>query len=379
MSKRPDLTALMSGQALLVEEALCVNVRSRTESCQACADSCSVDALALTIDSVDVDSDRCTGCGACLPACPAGVLSLSGFSPRRFVEMLGRAEAVHLHCSASRDGGGGVVIPCHKVLDARLIAAACANGTREFLLHGLDRCQACDKGDAVPAMEAAQQQLDDWFGEEATPLLIAAEGDAGDAGERRHENQPQMSRRNFLRFAGVQALSSATEWLVPEDEEEEDPLAGIYPVELGQQQAVVYQSLLAEHVADLPWATRELPWRGRTLSESCSACLSCGQRCPSGALQAEEQKAGQGISFEPALCTDCGLCTHVCPMEAVEPHRLTEPAQVLAPRSILVYRQTMDCGHCGHTFLPESPQQLLCAVCRNEQELDDEWLAMLEE
>ncbi len=379
MSKRPDMSSVWSGEALLIDEELCLNLRGRTLSCNSCADACNVDALDLTEDAIELNSESCTGCGACLPSCPAGVLQLSGFSPRRFVEVLESKDEAHIHCSASTDKGGGVVIPCHRVLDARLIAAAFASGgTNTFHLHGLTHCEACDKGNAIDYVTEVQQQLEYWFGEEA-PQLVLAEECITVEGDRQYQNQPQMSRRNFLRFAGVQALESATQWLVPIEEEEETlALQGFYQGEVDRQQAEVYQSLLAEHVAELPWTTTELPWRSRTLNDECSACLSCGQRCPTGALQAEESQAGRGISFEPVLCTDCGLCTQLCPMNAVEPHPVANVDEVVAPRTLLMYRHQKECSQCRHPFIPQTETETLCLTCSNEQELDDEWMAMLE-
>jgi ferredoxin len=379
MSKRPDMSSLWSGDALLIDEELCLNLRGRTLSCNSCADVCSVDALELTEDAIELNSDACTGCGACLPSCPAGVLRLSGFSPRRFVDVLESKEEAHIHCSASTDKGEGIVIPCHRVLDARFVAAAFASGTDTFHLHGLSHCETCNKGNAIDYVTDEQHRLEQWFGKEAAPQLVFTEEHSEVAGDRQYQNRPQMSRRNFLRFAGMQTLESATQWLVPAEEDDEPLLLqGFYQGEIDRQQPEVYQSLLAEHAAELPWASTELPWRSRTINEDCSACLSCGQRCPTGALLAEENQAGRGISFEPVLCTDCGLCTQICPMNAVEPHPVADVDEVVVPRMLLMYRHQKDCSRCGHSFIPQTETETLCNTCSNEQEIDTEWMAMLE-
>ena len=69
--------ACFQGATLLEEEALCLNLRGRAETCQRCTDVCSADALKLSVDAVDVITEDCSACGACVPACPAGVLRLS--------------------------------------------------------------------------------------------------------------------------------------------------------------------------------------------------------------------------------------------------------------------------------------------------------------
>jgi len=50
--------------------------------CQACGDACPERAIRFALRRggpplPGVDEDRCTGCGACLPICPVGAISLS--------------------------------------------------------------------------------------------------------------------------------------------------------------------------------------------------------------------------------------------------------------------------------------------------------------
>jgi methionyl-tRNA synthetase len=53
-------------------------------------------------------------------------------------------------------------------------------------------------------------------------------------------------------------------------------------------------------------------------------------------------------------------------------------ADVEAPRSVLILRRLQRCDHCGTTFLPASAKSTTCTICTNEQDLNDEWMAMLE-
>ncbi|MFV3127173.1 4Fe-4S dicluster domain-containing protein [Niveispirillum sp. KHB5.9] len=50
--------------------------------CRTCGDACAQDAIRFRLmprgrSRVDVDADRCTGCGDCLAPCPAGAISLA--------------------------------------------------------------------------------------------------------------------------------------------------------------------------------------------------------------------------------------------------------------------------------------------------------------
>ena len=54
--------------------------------CQACGDACPERAIGFALRRggpplPTLDEDRCTGCGACVPICPVGAISLSENAP----------------------------------------------------------------------------------------------------------------------------------------------------------------------------------------------------------------------------------------------------------------------------------------------------------
>lgn len=44
--------------------------------CEACVDSCPVDAIEMKNDLAVIDADTCSDCGACVDACPVEAISL---------------------------------------------------------------------------------------------------------------------------------------------------------------------------------------------------------------------------------------------------------------------------------------------------------------
>jgi ferredoxin len=382
LESRDSASKLLEASALLIDEELCLNLRGRVMLCTSCQQQCESEALTLSVDAVDLDSECCTGCGGCIPHCPAGVMHLSGFSPLRFLhslEEIGGSDEKHIHCSESTDGGGGVVIPCHKLLDARLFAAAQADGAQCFSLHGLSRCEQCAKGDASAHLDEVEVIMQQWFGECRPEIRRLQPGEESRSTERLHEDQPQMNRRNFLRLMGAQVTSGAATWIMPlADEREISPLP-FYQGGGEAQRPVVYQQLLAARVEQLGWKQGlPLPWRPRRVDLSCSACMVCGERCPSGALQSLERGGSKELSFENALCTDCGLCVRLCPEDAVAPAEIFDAGLLASPRSVLMRRTMQQCSNCGQMFDVAQNSDSLCVTCSNEQDLDEEWLEMLQ-
>jgi NAD-dependent dihydropyrimidine dehydrogenase PreA subunit len=370
--------ALWSGSALLVEDGRCVNVRGRSEICARCVKACPKDALELGLDGVTV-SDDCSDCGACLPACPAAALKLGGFSPVALLQAVEGCTEIHLHCRESAGGDGGVVIPCHQVLDARLLAAMSGAGCGEIAIHGLEKCKTCRHGTARKHLERVQRTLTRWLGEDAPVLTLSPEAvEAIPAQKPDRHDQIRVDRRSFFRLAGSQAASVASSWVAPVEEEAPDPFAAFNST-LTPAAPDPYQTALAIKVDDIAWKKKSLPIFWREFSDACTLCMACADRCPTGALAPLAGNLARGIGFSSLLCTNCGLCTQVCPFEAVNSGAVRDPDYIGKAPVVLKQLHLQQCPQCLAEFAPVAPGQTLCLTCSNEQEIEDEWLSFMEE
>lgn len=379
LNAREHADGLLTLSELIVEEELCINLRGRLEHCTNCRDICPSEAITLSADAVDLDVQKCTGCNSCLPSCPAGALRSSGFLPERFIAALAGMERVDLHCRASTGAGGGVVIPCHAVLDARLISAASAEGVKTLALHGLNNCEECRYGDAREMIEQVSQTVAEWLGD-AAPTLDLRPREVNSRSTRDYQDQAHLSRRAFLRFGGAQAASRVAEWIVPglRPEEEDEERLPFYQSDTFPQRAAQYQTILTVRAGAVPWAEGvPLPWRVRSVNALCSGCLVCGERCPTGALSINESGQARDLYFDAALCTDCLLCERICPEGAMLSHPALSLDNVGGGRRLLFHLLQHTCGQCGTPFVPLDSETEICRVCSNEQDLDEAWLDML--
>jgi len=364
--------------ALQIDQVLCLNLRGRHVTCTQCADTCPAQALKLTADEVHLDAGRCTACGTCLPVCPSGALWLSGFDPRRFLQTLAGTAEIHIHCSRSDAPDGGNIIPCLQVLDARLLAAAAADGAETVVLHGTGQCSNCALGDARAAVEQMQADLKKWFTD--VPVYLVQEHRAQtETGEQPGEEQVQLGRRNFLRLAGAHVAHGASKWLADAAPEQDEATSRrpLSSSDGSSSRPSAYQELLAERAGSLPWRDHRLPWRSRMFSDACSACLTCAQHCPTGALVPEETESTISIWFRLRHCTDCGLCESLCPEGAISCALVASPEELRAPPHRVMHRNLRQCTGCARSFVPGPDSGELCMTCQNEHDVANEWKAML--
>jgi ferredoxin len=371
----------LDGTRLIVDEAFCVNPRARQTFCNSCVKACQSEALKVSEDAVELSEAVCTACGACVPACPVGALRLLGFDPEGFVASLGGTKEKHLHCAASEDQDEGVTIPCYLMLDRRLAAAALAEGTRRFVLHGVEKCDDCHRGDARDHLERLRRNLAKWFDGKGPEISFAAPA-KGQRGQRGRAGETGTDRRGMLRLFRLQAGAAIAELVAPgSDDTDEEPLEA--DGAFGRDDAlpkrpVPYRAVLAQRLACLPWAKhRPLPWHTRTISDACSACMVCAENCPTGALEGSGDRGMRRISFDPTFCMNCGLCQQICPQDAIRPRLMQSVAEATAPRAVLMDRAMRQCEVCRGGFFSSDPASHLCPVCANEREMDEEWLEML--
>lgn len=375
---RSESLPSFEGNELCIEPEYCINLRGRSEICQKCVDACPSDALTLNIDEISLDSDLCQNCGACVSFCPTATLKLTGFSPDRFVETASSTESVHVHCRESRDGGGGVVIPCFLTLNSALVAAAFGRGVSNWSFHGLDECEKCSRGDAREHCLDITEQLSNWFGEKSPDINQSPI--TKDEGERLAEHQTRVSRRGFLKLAGAQGFEQVSNWVFPVEPEQD--LLNELPFFQHQglpQKPQPGLALLAGVADTLPWQPdAHLPWYRHEFSEDCSVCLSCGERCPTGALISVEEKGVAALGYQQDLCSDCGLCEKICPTSAIRVGGHPSIKQLTANRQAVVRRQQNQCTNCGHPFIAATGESL-CQTCAKEQALDEDWMSILGE
>lgn len=342
---------------------LCAHGMKGTEACRRCIDACPAEAITSLAERVEVNPYLCQGGGVCAAACPSGAI--------RYVypSLADSLERVRRLLDAYREAGGAD--PLLLVSDTR------TEGTGLGVLG--------DDTDVLPGHmlpflveEVASLGLDFWF----SALAYGARG----VGLLDSPSMPAKSRaeignqlgyaREILRGLGYPA--NALRW-VPVDRAPADWSPLMPPLEPARHAAVgdkrqgfflavdhLYaQAARPRRLVDLPAGA---PFGAAAVDpKACTLCLSCVTVCPGRALQDGQDRPQ--LSFLEANCLQCGLCTRVCPEDAIwiSP-RLLFDAQARNQLRVLQAEAPFHCIQCGKPFATAS------VIARMDERLVGHWM-----
>lgn len=290
----------------------CTSARHDRATCTSCESACTAEALRIGPDRlVEIATSVCTGCDACVAACPTGALVSRG----------GAATSPVVSCKrAARPPGASVVACAAGVGPARLLALA-ADGDVEIVTGACGCCPLAAAGAGVSASVERANAVLEVLGlpQRVRTRAEPADGEAS-AGEAvpSREEAPAMSRRTFLRSAGLGARTSVAVALSsgPERDVAEwaDPERDGWPGTAGSSLA----SLLAAAGAGATVDTTGLGAGVPRVSAACDGCGACAAFCPTAALRLQVTEGGPAaLDLDAGACVDCGLCETICPQGAV--------------------------------------------------------------
>ncbi len=361
-----DILERLESKALHIEPTRCVKVRNRNASCTRCADACTSGAITVAGNAIDIDGEKCTGCGTCTAACPTQAIVCDKPSDAQLASDLAR--------SLDANGGMAAVIcgrvAAHKTADVDRVAevlclgrvdvptliGAVASGahTVAFIDGG---CSTCKFRAAVPHIDAAVEEanalLEAWGSDARVQRLDAVPANL--AAHDREQATGGVSRRGFFTGVKSQAKNLAAEAATYGIEKElgiskEHPTLrdtlkvgedGCLPHGPIPRHEELLESLFEMgEPAEVTVSTRL--WGDVTMEpEKCDNCGVCATFCPTGALSKvmrdAPKKPGRPahkgakelecLEFRLSDCVGCGTCADVC-----MGHALTVSHDIEVPR-----------------------------------------------
>jgi Pyruvate/2-oxoacid:ferredoxin oxidoreductase delta subunit len=325
---------LLGATSMRVYSRQCSKLRHRRSSCTVCMDHCPVQAIHIG-ETIEIDADRCTGCGICASLCPTGVFEAQAPTD---LELLGRVRKVAgdgmpvvFACPRCRQRGEGdadrfVQVNCLGRLDESLLLSAVCDGAETIWL--LDAaCQECPvapgRAVAEESVRKANALLQAW-GDGRRILFCSQPPSAPGEAARPPAAGEGVSRRAFFSTLARQAArtmavaADSSRGNGDTGKESSMPEKGVLPSRLPAKRQRLLEALgrLGRPAVESP-AVDGMPFARLCLEETCTACQMCAFFCPTGALAKVHEGDRVGLAFRSSACTNCGLCRDVCYRDAV--------------------------------------------------------------
>ena len=100
----------------------------------------------------------------------------------------------------------------------------------------------------------------------------------------------------------------------------------------------------------------------------CTQCLSCINECRAGALEANE--AMFCLTFLASACVQCGICTKLCPENALVSRPGLYLQKSFFKRRILTKAEPARCARCGKVFGTRASLEKVKSILGQRQDLD---------
>ena len=330
-----DVLTRLDSRSMRVYPRQCTKLRHRRSTCTLCADACPVQAIAWD-DSVQVDPDRCTGCGVCATVCPTGVFEARSPTNTELLiqikELAQEREWLAFACPRyremrSKEAEPFMQVPCLGRLDESILIGAVSMGiSAVWLMDGA--CQECPQAGGRTVAGTVVERSNAWlqafgiaqriaFSPHLPPELSEKARQLGAVDGPSRRAFFSLLARETARTAAVTMESvRGDHGSLPE--EAQAPRRGELPTHLPAKRQLLLGAL--RRLSRPGGAGTEIS-RGLVaqldFKATCTGCQMCAFFCPTGALTKAEQDGRAGVAFRVAHCVDCGLCRDVCYCDAV--------------------------------------------------------------
>lgn len=351
----------LESKALHVHPLQCSRLRHQLSKCHLCSDCCPTGAISWR-ESLNIDADKCTGCGICATACPNGVFEANNPANEVLLQKIaaGLQHSHHIIFACSRyqqeinttsmKMGDIVTVPCLGRIDESILVSGIALGAEAMGL--IDAfCHDCDfksgwsiahqtsvTANKILGMFGISEKV--YFSARIPVLrekkMVVAVQSSDLSGKR-------YSRRNFFK-AMTQETKKATmlaaSSIINRDEDNgkaEIRKSGL-PFYLPSKRKLFLNSVKKlGQPACSPISADILPFYQLKIDDNCTGCGMCAYFCPTGALKKIDEAGKVAITFQLSNCTKCNLCQEICYKEAISLLPTINPDKLLNDEHDLLF------------------------------------------
>ncbi len=342
----------------------CVHTYFKPSSCNKCEQVCPVeDTVKLENERVQLNTDNCVSCGACVGICPTESFSLSGFDPKDFFDRFVNREWDVISCKLN--------VPCLSSIDPQYLVAIALKREEDVILD-IGHCSECFIGKLIDRITDATYEANYVLEQLDVPYRIKLEN-LKIQPERREEPSRRAFLKRFTKTTASLAFWAVAQALPVEDKHEVDrDYKNIVEEKVMPLKRKVLIETLKEKDLDLEGKFLEVDKISFTSQkwiewEKCTNCFICYNICPTGALSGGDDRLK--IIFKPSMCIKCRICHEVCPEQCLHLEDKLELKDFVYGEKILAQHIMIPCAECMVPFSYKNDGDYICPRCKK---LDEE-------
>ena len=324
----------------------CTARKSRGETCNVCAEICP-EKVFPSGKRKHPTWDACSHCGLCAASCPARCITPPVDRVKSFLMAVAKPGPLTLGCDAY-EHTFRLSMRCIAAVSWEQLAYA---ALREGVVISLLACATCGRTLEKGIIRENLRRLRQFLGEERFQehVTVLSEGQT----DGYTPEQPAVSRRDLLRFAGGMTLDRAFS-ILPR-------------LDTRQDGALFYRAMLRDGVdrARESGQTEKFGMELPRFNEKCYGCGYCVQTCPNKALKLLPGNGAFTIAVDAWKCTGCGICRNTCRVEGIS---AIAPVKVSHLHTVALGRFPENrCPQCQTPF-PRDGGSALCSTCMSRQQ-----------
>lgn len=288
----------------------CLRRRLRGFQCTTCFSVCHREAIRINEDgNLAFKNLACSGCGACVAACPNEAFSLRAIDIEQAVTAAKPHGQLVITCDEQPfSTSNSLHCPCIAILSPEILTALFLQNLQMVYIN-VSNCANCDNRSATAPMRGQLDRLQSVLrGLIPVSIVIVYTPDLLPPAS-------QNNRRLFLADLGRNIFTLIRERYQSSSSEASNHRRNRRTIP--HRLATVNKALKPQpdEVQDAIKAVLEPRLQ---IGQSCAACPRCAGICPTGALSRSKTTESQGqVIYSPERCTGCGLCVTFCEKQAI--------------------------------------------------------------
>jgi len=334
---------VMNNSQMLFHPGNCLNLKKPyPRECRLCMQYCPHQAIN---EKKDIIKDRCTECGVCMTVCPS-----DGFVDRdmnNLGQYLFAGKQIILHCPLAKPNG--FEIACLGMLDRDAwTTMMLLAGSKEVKIQ-TGNCANCDDRQACAVSVAILKELiQAWPDHPPLKIEILPVEDDAEVSQETDQKMKVSTRSDQGRLSLREQGKAKIKEFFPILEAEES-----YNTPKTRQ-------WFAEALRLNP--DKKFPYKAIKANDSCTSCGVCTKICPQDALQQIQKDGRIRLIYEPAKCVQCNRCVDICGPGALRFEYVDFSYRFLTGKILLIETVARFCSKCGKQIFHHVEPQL-CMAC----------------